>query len=71
MKIAVLASSSTGNSTYVEVGNVKFLIDAGMSYSYIKDKLIMLDVFIHLQEYSIQKFILEKIHIKNILKKNI
>ena len=44
MKIAVLASSSTGNSTYVEVGNVKFLIDAGMSYSYIKDKLFLLGV---------------------------
>ena len=44
MKIAVLASSSTGNSTYVEIGNTKFLIDAGMSYSYIKDKLFHLGV---------------------------
>ena len=44
MKVVVLASSSTGNSTYVEYGNTKFLIDAGMSYSYIKDKLFHLGV---------------------------
>ena len=44
MKIVVLASSSTGNSTYVECGSVKFLIDAGMSYSYIKDKLFLFGV---------------------------
>ena len=44
MKIAVLASSSTGNSTYIECGNIKFLIDTGMSYSYIKDKLFLLGV---------------------------
>lgn len=44
MKIAVLGSSSTGNSTYVECGNIKFLIDAGLSYSYIKDKLYLLGV---------------------------
>ncbi len=44
MKIVVLASSSTGNSTYVECGNIKFLIDAGMSFSYIKEKLFTLGV---------------------------
>lgn len=44
MKIAVLGSSSTGNSTYVECGNIKFLIDAGLSFSYIKDKLFLLGV---------------------------
>lgn len=44
MKIAVLGSSSTGNSTYVECGNIKFLIDAGLTYSYIKEKLFRLGV---------------------------
>ena len=44
MKIAVLGSSSTGNSTYVECGNIKFLIDAGLTFSYIKDKLFLLGV---------------------------
>lgn len=44
MKIAVLASSSTGNSTYVEMNGIKFLIDAGMSFSYIKEKLFLLGV---------------------------
>ena len=44
MKIEVLASSSTGNSTYVEIGNIKFLIDVGMSFSYIREKLFYLDV---------------------------
>ena len=32
MKIAVLGSSSSGNSTYVEIGSVKFLIDVGLDY---------------------------------------
>ena len=44
MKIAVLGSSSTGNSTYVECGNIKFLIDAGLTFSYIKEKLFRLGV---------------------------
>jgi len=44
MKIAVLGSSSTGNSTYIECGNIKFLIDAGLTFSYIKEKLFRLGV---------------------------
>ena len=44
MKICVLGSSSSGNSTYVECGNTKFLIDVGFSYSYIKEKLLSIDV---------------------------
>ena len=44
MKIVVLGSSSSGNSTYVECGETKFLIDAGFSYTYIKDSLFKLGV---------------------------
>ena len=44
MKIAVLGSSSSGNSTYVEIGDVKFLIDVGLGFNYIKDKLYDLGV---------------------------
>lgn len=44
MKIAVLGSSSTGNSTYVECGDIKFLIDAGLAFSYIREKLFLLGV---------------------------
>jgi len=39
MKIAVLASGSKGNSTYVETSNTKSLIDVGMSNLYIENKL--------------------------------
>lgn len=39
MKINVLGSSSKGNSTYVEINNIKFLIDVGFSYKYIIEKL--------------------------------
>lgn len=44
MKINVLGSSSAGNSTYVEINNVKFLIDVGFSYKYIVEKLNNIDV---------------------------
>ncbi len=44
MKVAVLGSSSSGNSTYVEIGDVKFLIDAGLGFNYMKDKLFHLGV---------------------------
>ena len=39
MKIVVLGSSSSGNSTYVEMNGVKFLIDAGLGFNDIKNKL--------------------------------
>lgn len=39
MKINVLGSSSAGNCTYVEINNIKFLIDVGFSYKYIVEKL--------------------------------
>ena len=44
MKVVVLGSSSAGNSTYVEMNNVKFLIDAGLQFGYIKDKLYEINV---------------------------
>ena len=42
MKIVVLGSSSSGNSTYFEFGNKRFLIDAGLGYNDIKNKLYLL-----------------------------
>lgn len=44
MKVVVLSSSSAGNSTYVELNNKKFLIDAGLGFNDIKDKLFKLGV---------------------------
>lgn len=39
MKFCVLSSGSKGNCTYVEMGNKKFLIDAGTNFLYISEKL--------------------------------
>ena len=44
MKIEVLGSSSKGNSTYIEINNIKFLIDCGFSYKYIEEKLNNINV---------------------------
>ena len=44
MKIKVLASGSKGNSTYIECGNTKILIDAGISYMQIKKALEEINV---------------------------
>ena len=44
MRIVVLGSSSSGNSTYVELSNKKFLIDAGLGFNDIKNKLYDLGV---------------------------
>lgn len=43
MKIVVLGSSSGGNSTYVELNNKKFLIDVGLGFNDIKNKLLSLN----------------------------
>ncbi len=45
MKIAVLGSSSSGNSTYVEMNDKKFLIDVGLGFNDIKNKLFKLGVY--------------------------
>ena len=39
MRVIVLSSGSKGNTTYVECGNTRILIDAGNSCKYILDKL--------------------------------
>lgn len=39
MEIIVLASGSRGNATYIETSHTKLLIDAGISYKQMKDKL--------------------------------
>ncbi len=44
MKVVVLSSSSAGNSTFVEMNNVKFLIDAGLQYGVLKEKLYEINV---------------------------
>lgn len=44
MRIAVLASGSKGNSTYIETNNTKSLIDVGMSNLYIENKLKDLNI---------------------------
>ena len=44
MKISVLASGSKGNATYVETKHSKFLIDCGISYRQIKEKLKDLNI---------------------------
>lgn len=44
MKFSVLASGSTGNSTFIETLTTKILIDIGMSSLYIEKKLRSIDV---------------------------
>lgn len=44
MRVVVLGSSSAGNSTFVEINNIKFLIDAGLQFGYLKEKLHDIDV---------------------------
>ena len=39
MKFSVLGSSSSGNSSYIEMGNKRFLIDAGFSGKKTIEKL--------------------------------
>ena len=39
MRFVVLSSGSTGNTTYVECGNTKLLIDIGNRCKYVVDKL--------------------------------
>lgn len=44
MRVVVLGSSSSGNSTFVEINNVKFLIDAGLQFGDTKNKLNEINV---------------------------
>lgn len=40
MRIIVLASGSKGNATYIESGKTKILIDAGISFKQLKNRLL-------------------------------
>ncbi|MBQ8234457.1 MAG: MBL fold metallo-hydrolase, partial [Bacilli bacterium] len=44
MKVCILASGSSGNCTYIQVNNHNILIDAGICYKEIKEKLDSIDV---------------------------
>lgn len=44
MKFCILASGSGGNSTYIEIGGYKILIDIGRNRKYIVDKLKEIEV---------------------------
>lgn len=46
MKACVLASGSKGNSTYIDTGEIKLLIDTGMNCKYLNERLNELDVSI-------------------------
>ena len=39
MKIITLASGSKGNTSYIEVGNTRFLIDIGITYRHLLERL--------------------------------
>ncbi len=47
MKVVVLGSSSSGNSTFVEMNNTKFLIDVGLQFNDLKEKLHEINVDPH------------------------
>ena len=44
MKITILGSGSKGNSTLIEIENIKILIDVGFSYRTLKEKLNLIHV---------------------------
>lgn len=46
MNVSVLASGSKGNCTYIKAHDLNILIDAGVTCSYIEDKLKDIDVYI-------------------------
>lgn len=47
MKIVVLGSGSKGNSTFIDFGKKKILIDVGFSYKHIKEKLENINIDPH------------------------
>lgn len=72
MKTAVLCSGSKGNSTYVETSKNKILLDVGMNYKYLEEKLQAIGV----SSSDINYIILSHTHadhiaaLKNFIKKN-
>lgn len=47
MRIQVLASGSKGNSTFIESGNTRILVDVGINYTRIKNSLDKIDIDIN------------------------
>ena len=47
MKIFSIASGSSGNSYYYESGSVRLLFDAGVSFKYLREKLLFNNVLPH------------------------
>ncbi len=47
MKVVILASGSKGNATYIETQNTKLLIDAGISYQQIKNRLAQRNIVLN------------------------
>ena len=47
MKLKVLASGSKGNSTFIDLGKQKILIDVGFSFKQIKEKLETINIDPH------------------------
>lgn len=62
MKVVVLSSSSSGNSTYIELNNIKFLIDAGLPYGVMKERLYDIGV----EPESIDFIIVTHAHIDHV-----
>ena len=58
MKIIILASGSNGNSTYIEHQGMNFLIDCGLTFKALKERLESFDIDI----YNIQNIFITHEH---------
>lgn len=62
MKVSILASGSKGNSTFVEAGSTRMLIDLGVSCKYIEQKLKEIDI----NPRTIKRVLITHTHIDHI-----